>query len=209
MMVVQTKEHTHVILADVLCNTLQFNIEPLFNKGALCMFMLANGTITIDLSQISAFLNYGFFGLSVIMMILGYGLFKTIISQDKPNSTKIKAAKFFLLMAFVFMVSSGVLELYRTKQNTKIFLNVVPWSERHAKKYGPLRVQQGLQSFEFQKSTIQLNVKNEEAIHVEFYELSHKLDELLKEVAVTQTQLNDALIREGENDEELGFDDNI
>lgn len=62
------------------------------------------------LSQAANLLEYGFLGLSVIMVVMGFWLLRGLLSQDQVSPAKERSVKFFIYSAFAFMVMSGVLQ---------------------------------------------------------------------------------------------------
>jgi hypothetical protein len=91
-------------------------------------------------------LEYGFHGLSVLMLVLAFVLFRAVIAEHELNETKAQAAKFYLLGAFAFMVVAGSLELLETYLNpaasgqVDIVLKATPWFEGDAERYGVIRI---------------------------------------------------------------------
>ncbi|MCY6381117.1 hypothetical protein [Hoeflea prorocentri] len=55
-------------------------------------------------------LGFGFLGLSMVFVVLGYLNVKQIVSQPDPNEAAVNLSRFFLKIALVFMVCAGPLQ---------------------------------------------------------------------------------------------------
>ncbi|MCP4318266.1 MAG: hypothetical protein GY789_20180 [Hyphomicrobiales bacterium] len=55
-------------------------------------------------------LGFGFLGLSMIFVVLGYLNVKQIVNQPNPNEKAVNLSRFFLKIALVFMLCAGPLQ---------------------------------------------------------------------------------------------------
>ena len=55
-------------------------------------------------------LGFGFLGLSMVFVILGYLNVKQIVNQPDPNESAVNLSRFFLKIALVFMLCAGPLQ---------------------------------------------------------------------------------------------------
>ena len=156
------------------------------------------------ISEFADILQYGFMGLSILMVFLGYNLFRRVINQEETPREKVQLAKFFLSMAFLFLIGAGFLEFgsrfitaYDKKRSFEIILNVSPWTTKHSMDYGDLIVKTGKNKNTLKENMIPIQVTEDSEITLELYKLMDKMREM-------QTQINDLAIERGKKDEEAG-----
>jgi hypothetical protein len=148
----------------------------------------------------ASLLEYGFLGLSVIMIGLGFWLLRDVLSRPNASPAKLRAVRFFIASAFVFMVTAGVLEggiLESVKKRIEpiapkasIRINVVPWEGGQMKRIGEVHVRYKLDKTPFNGDVLALEVEDDSEIALEIYNLTAALREL-------QSQVNDITIERG------------
>jgi len=158
--------------------------------------------MSIDLNGISELLKYGFFAVSLIMIYLGYSLTKEVISHQNANVEKIKSAKFFLIMALLFMVVGGIFEVYKASNCKTVVLSIEPWHQGYEKRLGELNIRCGTHKYKFDGNYRELKIKNNASIDIEIYSLIEKADKL-------QTQMKNTIVQKQEIDKEIGVSDDM
>ena len=176
--------------------------------GLFALALLMSGRATADdngiISEFAGVLQYGFMGLSILMVFLGYGLFRQVISQKNAPQEKIKMAKFFLTMAFLFLVGAGFLEFgssflasYNDRRPVNIVVNVSPWNAEHSKRFGELSIRKGMKKKILKDNMLSLQVTDNAEITIEIYKLINTLREL-------QSQVNNMITVKGKTNDEAG-----
>ena len=156
----------------------------------------------MDYKAIAELLKYGFFAVSIIMIYLGYSLTKEVISYQETSIEKINSAKFFLVMALLFLIVGGSLEIYRTNNSRTIVLSIEPWHQKYEQRFGELKIRYGAEKFNFNDNCRELKIKNNGSIDIEIYSLVEIVDKL-------QSQLNNSLVQKQDFDKEIGISEEL
>jgi len=151
-----------------------------------------NGNVSELSGAAAGLLEYGFLGLSVIMVGLGFWLLRDVLAKPDASPEKLRSVKFFIVAAFVFMVAAGALEgakkLFAPKAS--ILVNVVPWENGEMEHIGTVHVRHKQHKQSFSGDVLVLEVEDDSEIAVEIYNLTTALREL-------QSQVKDAAIERG------------
>jgi hypothetical protein len=152
---------------------------------------------TITSLPFTDLLDYGFLGLSVIMAVLGFLLFRYLINQEKPNPTKVKAAKFYavcvvavMIIAGVLELSEGVLESRNSPGDAELLIKVIPWTEEHPAKYGEIRIIQRTEAASMLDDTgVLLKVDDDPEIQIQIQNLIDLIEDKKTEIQTMQRRL--------------------
>ncbi len=162
----------------------------------------------IDPISIPEVLNYGFLGLSVILVILVFLQFNLLIKQDKPDPIKLKAAKFYTLSLIAVMIIGGILKLTEgmlQKQDVptenKLLVKVVPWTKNHPQKYGEIRIIQRTEASSVGDDTgVELKVGQDPEVQIQIQNLIDLIERKTKELELVREQVTDSVIDQGKDD---------
>ena len=88
-------------------------------------------------------LGFGFLGLSMIFVVLGYLNVKQIVSQPNPNERAVGLSRFFLKIALVFMLCAGPLQwvtlaLEKYTSESEIQLHITMTHPEWEQEYGDI-----------------------------------------------------------------------
>lgn len=147
-----------------------------------------------DWSVFLKLLEYGFQGLSVIMVLLSFFLFRTVVTQEDVNQEKFKAARFYMIGAVTFMIVAGGFELYQTRRDVNILVNVIPWTKQYETQYGRIALRQQQQRLPVSDTGVPLTVSSDSQINVEIYDLISQFNKSEDEIERLQAALKDAVL---------------
>ncbi len=120
-------------------------------------------------------LNFGFLGLSFLMVYMGYRLTKRVVEQDRERPDAIKITKFFLIIAGCFMILAGPLQwatiwiTSRVQENEKsvvlfVGANNPAWEE---KEFGEVYISIKGHLIPISKATVEEKFSEKDEIRIE------------------------------------------
>ena len=161
---------------------------------------------TTVIENVAGILQYGFIGLSVVLVIFGYLLFKKCLSIDSVRPEQLSGAKFFLVFSFVFMIGAGTLKILESilVSKSEVYVRMEPWSKKQ-KAYAdefqsPYGIEVRGRVYPLVDAPVKMVVSDGSSIRCVVYPLTTKIEKL-------ENQLRSTLARpSGRND--TGFDGN-
>jgi hypothetical protein len=96
------------------------------------------------MDMVPQILNFGFLGLSLLMVFLGYGLTKKVVEKGENKPELISITKYFLKISMIFMLLAGPLQWitlwitsYTEKKSVVLLISAVnpTWKEEFGKVY--------------------------------------------------------------------------
>lgn len=147
--------------------------------------------------DVTAILGFGFLGLSFLMVYLGYRITTQVVAQGEEKSQSIRMAKFFLVIALVFMVLAGPLQAgliwfqsYSKKAENSYVLRISPltsWEDE----YGTVYIICKGERTELSKDhRWQGNISHQEAIDIDLSRVEKFIEKMRAQIEKTNENKN-------------------
>jgi hypothetical protein len=149
--------------------------------------MAADGNVSGMMEWVPKILNFGFLGLSFLMVYMGYRLTKRVVDQGEDRPESMKLTKFFLTIAVVFMTLAGPLQWLtmwitaKTVDNS-IVLFVGANNPSWEKEYGEVYISTKGKLKAISKSTVEEKFVKGDEIKIELSEVAKAIDRMRQQL---------------------------
>lgn len=154
------------------------------------------------LDSVPEILGYGFTGLAFLFMFLGFLLLRKLSEREKVEPGLLGTARFYIVMAFLFLLATGGLELY--KREVKIYFVLSPQLDKDL----------GVPSMVYQGTPHPLGDGQAPFLVADGSQITVRLDSLAREIQRLRYVLSaqgrlqaSAAAAESDTSSELGLDD--
>lgn len=140
------------------------------------------------LAYVPQILNFGFLGLSFLMVYLGYRLTRTIVQQTQIDTNKIAIARFFLKIALVFMLVAGPLQwvtiaVTHYAQDNSVILFVGANNPSWEREYGEVYMSRKGELKPISHTSIKEEFFDEEEIRIELSEVVRAINKMRSQIS--------------------------
>jgi predicted HAD superfamily hydrolase len=135
-------------------------------------------------------LNFGFLGLSFLMVYLGYRLTNRVVEQSAQKPEVIQITKFFLIIAVAFMILAGPLQwatiwITSRTQEKSIVLFVGANNPSWEKEYGEVYISVKGKLIPISRSSVKEEVSNNEDIKIELSQVAKVIENMRQQLIRT------------------------
>ena len=151
----------------------------------------ASGSICTIADAGAKLLGFGFLGLSVIMIGLGFWLLREVLATPKVAKVKVRAVQFFIMAAFIFMVAAAVLQRFANTQKSTLLVTIQPWDRHDLETWNvhdDIIVRHKQDSLTFKGEPVTLSIEDEGEVSVEIGSLIRAMRALQSQVTITTQQ---------------------
>ena len=151
----------------------------------------------MDNINIPAILNFGFIGLSFLMVLLGYKLTSEVVKKESISEERVVVTKFFLKIALVFMLLAGPLQWitlavsdYTEEDSVVLYVGAsnLSWKEN----YGEIYFSRKGELTPISKKMAKLEFSDEEEVRIELFKVIGAFNKMQASI----TALNEKLSRD-------------